>query len=95
MKRYIYISFLFSAFAICSFAQTAPLSVGPFINTAYEETAPLISPDGKSLYFVRTGDPKNNGREDEADIWLSQLLPDGSWSRAVNAGAPLNTRYAN
>ena len=95
MKRYIFISFLSSAFAICSFAQTAPLSVGPFINTAYEETAPLISPDGKSLYFVRTGDPKNNGREDEADIWLSQRLPDGSWSRAVNAGAPLNNRYAN
>lgn len=95
MKRYIFISFLLSVFAMCSFAQSAPTPLGSFINTSYEETAPLVSPDGKSLYFVRIGDPKNNGREDEADIWLSQKMPDGSWSRAVNAGAPLNNRYAN
>ncbi len=95
MKRYIFISFLFSAFVMGGFAQTSPTPLGSFINTSYDETAPLISPDGKSLYFVRTGDPKNNGREDAADIWLSQKMPDGSWSRAVNAGAPLNNRYAN
>lgn len=95
MKRYILISVLFSAFVLSSFAQDTLTSVGPFVNTSYEETAPIISPDGKSLYFVRIGDPKNNGRDDAADIWLSQKMPDGSWSRAVNAGAPLNNRYAN
>ncbi len=95
MKRYIFISVLFSAFVLCGFAQDTLTSVGSFINTPYEETAPIISPDANSLYFVRIGDPKNNGREDAADIWLSQKMPDGSWSRAVNAGAPLNNRFAN
>lgn len=95
MKRYIFISVLFSVFALSGFAQDKLTSVGTFINTPYEESAPIISPDGKSLYFVRIGDPKNNGQEDAADIWLSQKMPDGSWSRAVNAGAPLNNRYAN
>ncbi|MBX2878225.1 MAG: OmpA family protein [Saprospiraceae bacterium] len=95
MKRFIFISCLFSVSVLCSFAQTAPISIGSSINTSHEESAPIVSPDGKSLYFVRTGDPKNNGREDAADIWLSQKMPDGSWSRAVNAGAPLNNRYAN
>lgn len=95
MKRYILVSCLLFSFFAATNAQTDPVNLGPFLNTAYEETAPLVSPDGKTLYFVREGDPKNNGRADEADIWVSMQLPDGSWGRAVNAGAPLNNRFAN
>lgn len=95
MKRYLFLPIVLCILVTAISAQQNPANLGPSINTSFEETAPLISPDGKSLYFVRTGDPKNNGRTDEADIWLSQKMRDGSWARAVNAGAPLNNRLAN
>lgn len=95
MKRYLFLHIVFSTLIASVLAQGSPVNLGSFINTSFAETAPLVSPDGKRLYFVRTGDPKNNGRSNEADIWLSQKMPDGSWGRAVNAGAPLNNRFAN
>ncbi|MEZ5040529.1 MAG: OmpA family protein [Saprospiraceae bacterium] len=94
MKRYIpFANLLFLAFY--TIAQPAITNLGLNINTEYDETAPMISPDGKTLYFVRKGDTNNNGKLNEADIWLSNKQPDDSWSRAINAGTPLNNRFAN
>ena len=65
-------------------------NLGPGINTAFDEVLPIISADGKILYFVRKDDPTNiQGTKD--DIWYSELQADGTWGKAKNIGYPLNT----
>jgi outer membrane protein OmpA-like peptidoglycan-associated protein len=65
---------------------------GPSINTAAIEILPIVSPDGKTLYFDRKYDSANtNGVNDPDDIWFSTLGDDGQWTPAQNIGPPLNT----
>lgn len=65
------------------------------INTEYAETKPLISPDGKTLYFARKNSPGNaGGKKDGQDIYFS-TFENGKWSPAVNIGRPLNDKMAN
>lgn len=65
------------------------------INTSYNEIAPVISPDGKTLFFDRKYYPLNTGgREDPDEIWYSELDSSGVWSTARQIGAPLN-RYGS
>ena len=73
-----------------------PENLGRNINTEYDEIAPVISPDGKTLYFVRKFHPENfGGEKDEDDIWYSTLDETNKWTKAVNIGAPLNNRFNN
>ena len=73
-----------------------PENLGKNINTAYDEIAPIISPDGKYLYFDRRFYSQNIGGEnDKDDIWFSEMQDDSTWSEAVNIGAPLNNEYPN
>jgi outer membrane protein OmpA-like peptidoglycan-associated protein len=65
-------------------------NLGPSVNSVYDEVLPIISADGRTLYFVRKDSPENTGGE-KADIWYSILQSDGSWSNARNIGPPLNT----
>lgn len=65
------------------------------INTAYPENNPVLSADGRTLYFSRQGHPLNYGMQNKIDIWVSTRFPKGDWNRAINAGAPLNTRGDN
>lgn len=72
-------------------------NLGPNVNSGYEELLPVISADGRYLYFVRHNHPQNIGGfvttpgSGTQDIWSCELLPDGSWSTARNLGKPLNT----
>jgi len=63
-------------------------NLGRGVNTKYSEHWPVISPDGKTLFFLREDDPNNFGLS--GDIWYSILQKDGAWSNAVHAGKPLN-----
>jgi outer membrane protein OmpA-like peptidoglycan-associated protein len=67
------------------------------VNTEYSELNPLISPDGKTLYFSRLNHPENFlGDHNTSDIWYSTLQPDSSWSIAKRMPRPFNTaRYNN
>lgn len=67
-------------------------NLGPNVNSPFDEVGPVISPDGKTLYFDRSNHPDNIGDD---DIWVSTLQRDGTWSAAVNIGPPLNNRYNN
>ena len=70
-------------------------NLGNKINTPYNESKPLISPDGKILYFARQNYPDNfKGEKDDQDIYYS-ILTDGQWSQSVNIGFPLNDKYPN
>ncbi len=57
------------------------------INTPYEEESVMIHPDGQTLYFSSNGHPGLGG----LDIFMSKLLPDGTWGEPVNLGYPINT----
>ncbi len=73
-----------------------PESLGDKINSVYDETAPMISPDGKRLYFDRKFHPENAGtHKDEDDIWYADLDANGVWKIPVNIGAPLNNVHNN
>lgn len=54
------------------------------------EFNPRVSPDGKTLYFVKECPNENN-----QDIWFSELNENGEWSKAQNAGFPLNNKGHN
>jgi OOP family OmpA-OmpF porin len=67
------------------------------VNSEYEETRPLIAPDGKTLYYSRANHPDNvGGEKDDNDIWYSRLNPEtGEWEKSENIGDPLNTKGPN
>ena len=81
---------------IAEFDYTRTKRLGPEINTKYDEIAPFVSYDGNFLYFGRSFHPKNVGGENDGqDIWYSVRNEDGSWSKAVNIGKPLNNKEPN
>lgn len=67
------------------------------VNSPYVEHSPLVSPDGKRMYFSRQYHPENvGGADDSEDIWVSELDEEtGEWSVAKNVGPPLNTEGPN
>ncbi|MEQ8470335.1 MAG: OmpA family protein [Marinoscillum sp.] len=71
--------------------------LGANVNSQYIEHSPIISPDGKRLYFSRRYHPDNvGGSDDVEDIWVSELdEKTGEWLPAKNAGPPLNTSGPN
>ncbi len=73
-----------------------PENLGENINSIYDEDAPMISPDGKTIYFVRKFHPENiGGVEDEDDIWYSVVDQNNKWRPARNIGMPLNNKFNN
>ncbi len=66
------------------------------VNSEYKELSPVLSPDGKTLYFSRSNHPGNTGGlNDDEDIWFSQLDADGKWELAKNMGTSFNTEGSN
>ena len=74
-----------------------PIALDSNVNTEYNELRPLISPDGKQLFFSRQNDPENTGGdEDDEDIWVSNRdSVTGNWGKAQNIGKPLNNDGPN
>lgn len=72
-------------------------NLGTSVNSAYQEFGPLLSPDGKTLYFSRRADPNNvGGEKDEEDIWYSEWdSKKHYWKEAKNIGPPLNNKEPN
>ena len=73
--------------------QSAKENLGIGVNSQFEEVYPIISPDGKTLYFDRKDHPANYGRND--NIWYSELGPEGKWALAKEIGRTLNNGYGS
>ncbi|TAE22337.1 MAG: hypothetical protein EAZ92_15920 [Candidatus Kapaibacterium sp.] len=75
------------------FAQTPHKTMLPDEISKHQPTIlPLLTSDGKRLYFDRKHHPENSGRTSDYDeIWFSDKLPSGAWSKPTSIGAPLNT----
>ena len=69
-----------------------PENLGPTINSEGDELMPVISPDGKTIYFCRDEFEGNYGKQ---DIWYSVQDEKGKWLPAINMGPPLNDEYNN
>ena len=61
-------------------------NLGPTVNTAEDDDAPFIHPDGVTLYYSSKGLETMGGY----DIF-STRLEDGHWSLPENIGYPINT----
>src|SRR5690606_5341070 len=56
------------------------------VNSKYNEFKPMLSPDGKRLYFTRSNHPLNSGgRRAKGVVWIADALPDGSLRTAQRA----------
>ncbi len=65
-----------------------PVNLGDNVNTEFDENYPIISADGKTLYFCSQGHTTMGGY----DIFKSQWDDDKQqWSTATNIGYPINT----
>ncbi|AUD01706.1 OmpA family protein [Spirosoma pollinicola] len=75
-------------------------NLGKTVNSAGQEVAPVIAPDGRTLYFTRNFNKANTGSSDRQDVWFSTLEsgvggnPSG-WNEAVNIGSPINNAGDN
>lgn len=86
--RVRYIHFLSLTLVLFSFCSTAlwaqsqdTLGVMSQLRTAYDELAPVLSPDGSALYFTRAKHPRNvGGIKDAGDIWMATPDSLGRWS---------------
>lgn len=97
MKRTIKFLVLGALAASASFALTAqpkysdwsaPVNLGPVINTGYNDQHPAISKDGLSLYFT-SNRPGGQGAD---DLWVSQRASvDDPWGPPQNLGPTINT----
>ncbi len=67
-----------------------PVSVGDSVNTSDDEYWPSITADGQTLIFTRQARPDRSNRLAQEDFYFSSFNGK-SWSRARNAGKPLNT----
>lgn len=65
-------------------------NLGPAVNSAVGEVAPIISADGRTLYFDR-----KNPTDPFDEIYFSNLLANNTWSDAQNIGKPLNNNSYN
>jgi hypothetical protein len=61
-------------------------NLGPEINTKFDEDAPFVHSDGKTLFFASTGHNTIGGY----DIFRSEFKQ-GAWSIPYNVGKPVNT----
>ncbi|MCX7728182.1 MAG: OmpA family protein [Bacteroidia bacterium] len=65
---------------------SAPENIGSPINTEYDEEAPFLSDDEKTLYFASKGHPGFG----DYDVYKSEW--NGTrWSEPVNLGLPINS----
>ena len=72
-----------------------PENMGTRINSVYSELSPIISADGKKLFFTRDKHPDNIGADKNQDVWMSTLEEDGRFSEAINLYEPVNNKNNN
>lgn len=63
-----------------------PQNLGPDINSSFDEDAPFLMPDNKTLFFSSKGHNGLGGY----DIFKS-VYENGKWTKPINVGAPINS----
>lgn len=73
------------------------INLGKNLNSSFNEFAPVISADGKTIYFVRNNHPGivSKWGEENQEIYFSNLETDSIWSEPTDIGQPLNNQQGN
>ncbi|UYZ62119.1 OmpA family protein [Hymenobacter weizhouensis] len=77
---------------------SAMVNLGPNVNSKFTDTHPVISPDGRTLFFARQESPQNiGGAKDIQDVWYATLAnaEKKAWNPAKNIGTPINNPDGN
>ena len=99
MRKHTILSAVFVAASLSANAQwwdfTEPAALPGEVNSVKaEENMPVFSTDSSTLYFVRSGDPENEGGINDHDIWQSTRQDDGSYSNLKRVKS-LNNKFNN
>jgi WD40-like Beta Propeller Repeat/Tetratricopeptide repeat len=74
-----------------------PKNMGKGVNTSYFEDGAVLSPDGKTMYFMseRGQDLPWKGQKGygNSDIWMCTKIDKDKWSDPINLGPTINTEY--
>ncbi|MDE5612242.1 MAG: hypothetical protein K2I90_09540, partial [Odoribacter sp.] len=62
------------------------VNLGEQVNTLFDELFPFVAGNGK-MYFASNGHVGLGG----LDVFVSQMLPNGTWSTPENMGRPINS----
>ena len=69
---------------------SAPVNLGPVVNSEKSESTPSISADGLELFFSDWGDPRPGGHG-SVDLWVTtRASKDDAWGEPVNLGPTVN-----
>ena len=58
----------------------------------FDDTDPLLTPDGKSMYFMTNRNAEQKGWKDDFDIWVTDLV-DNEWSKPYRLPDFINTSF--
>jgi hypothetical protein len=73
-----------------------PVPLSNLVNSTDEELAPMLSPDGNELYFVRAlHDGNIGGKFAGTDIWVSKKDEQGQWMPASRIDNAWNNKRSN
>ncbi|MDH5475038.1 MAG: OmpA family protein [Cyclobacteriaceae bacterium] len=65
------------------------------INSIYDEQSPVVSPDGKHLFYTIAHNENNSGgMKDKGDIWYA-IWQDSVWSIPFHGGSVINNKGWN
>lgn len=72
------------------------VNLGKTVNTQYHEAAPVVTPDGNTIYYFIQNHPNNTyGRDGSQDIWMTSKDSEGHWMAPVHMGSPFNQHRSN
>lgn len=78
------------------FGFTKPVKLDQAINSTCDESNPVLSSDGRIMFFSRSFCNENTGGETAGqDIWYSEKGADGNWQKASKLKGVLNNRFNN
>ncbi len=81
----------FYLFSLNAQAPFIPVNLSLAMDSEYSEVNPVISVDGKTLFFSRVNHPENRyGENDSQDVWYISLQEDGTWSSAQRLPESVN-----
>ncbi|MCW5910239.1 MAG: PD40 domain-containing protein [Cyclobacteriaceae bacterium] len=71
-------------------------NLGPHVNSPYDDLGPIITADGRTIYFGRENSPENmGGKNDGEDIYVTTSTDGVTWSKSKNLGPPINNTETN
>lgn len=66
------------------------------LNSPADEQIPILSSNGKTIFFTRGHHPQNTGgKADKGDVWVSHFTDSAGWSLPAKLPAPINNQFYN